>query len=246
MKTAFIIALLITLALLAGCAGYKATTHDFQSAADYESLVTRQSGELQSYASLLRVKLKRDDRIYDFRAEIFSRSGNEISLYVRGFLGAAGFKAVVNREYLECYFPREKRFFKGQVDDLESGELNGSRHIVRQLLAFYYADYAITDSARWSTAISRKGRVFNISRTDTVHDLRFDATIAASDKEFPYLSAENIKLESQDRSLMVNVEVSSRSFNREIPDEKFELDIPQSATAMTKEELSDLLTSMGQ
>lgn len=211
----------------------------------YREFSAQHASELSTYAALLRVKLKRERRIDDFRVEIFSRTPDHLSLYVRGFLGSGVFKAVVQGNEFECYFPREKRHFRGSVDDLESGALAESRHIIDLLLSFYRGSYEISDNGLWRTEVKKGGKNFQIKMVDSLHALRFESKLRAQ-KEFPNLRAESIRLESRDRVLVANIEIQNSSFNREIPDEKFSLEIPVSSVVLTREDLADLLTSLSQ
>ena len=177
---------------------------------------------------------------------IFSRKSDQLSLYVRGFLGSAIFKAVVNADTLVCYFPRENRFYRGEVADLESGALKDSRHIIDLLLAFYRGSYELSDDPIWHSRIKSKGKGYEMTCVDTLHGLKFESFLKSDVVEYPYLSAENIRLVSADRSFLTNITVQSRSFNREIPDEKFVIDISPTAMLMTREDLADLLTNLAQ
>ncbi len=229
-----------------GCAGNNVATQKTSAESQFLELAERHSTELTSHAALLRVKVKRDRRIDDFRVEIFSRQGGDLSLYVRGFLGTAVFKAVVSGDLLTCYFPREKRFFSGQVEDLETGSLSDSRHIIDVLLNYYRGGYELPTGEAWEVHVSKKKRAFAIDLVDSIHWLKFDARIISNPKKFPYLHMETIKLESSDHGFMANIAVQSSSFNRELPDEKFELDIPEGAFVLTREDLADLLTNLAQ
>jgi len=228
-----------------GCAAQSSLPAGRTAIDQYREISTRHASELRTYAALLRVKLKRDRRIDDFRVEIFSRRRDELSLYVRGFLGSAVFKAVVRGNELECYFPREKRHFRGLVDDLESGELSESRHIIDLLLSFYRGSYEISPDELWTNQVKKSGKNFQVRMVDSLHAFRFDSNLQAQ-KKFPSLRAENIKLESRDRSFVANIEIQNSSFNREIPDEKFALEIPESSVVLTREDLANLLTGLSQ
>lgn len=241
-----LITLIVGLAIAVGGCAAQSTLPAGRTAIDqYREISTRHASELRTYAALLRVKLKRDRRIDDFRVEIFSRKQDELSLYVRGFLGSAVFKAVVRGNELECYFPREKRYFRGLVDDLESGELSESKHIINLLLSFYRGRYEISDSGMWITQFKKGGKNFQVRMVDSLHAFRFDSKLRAQ-AGFPNLRAQNIKLESRDRSFIANIEVQNSSFNREIPDEKFALEIPESSVVLTREDLANLLTGLSQ
>lgn len=229
-----------------GCAGNNVATQKTSAESQFRDLAARHSTELVSHAALLRVKVKRDRRIDDFRVEIFSRQGGDLSLYVRGFLGTAVFKAVISGDLLTCYFPREKRFFSGQVEDLETGSLMDSRHIIAVLLNYYRGGYELPEGGMWERHVVRTKRAFDIQLTDSVHRLRFDSKIMSNPNKFPFLRMETIRLESSDQSFMANIAVQSSSFNRAIPDEKFELQIPDGAFVMTSQDLAELLTNLAQ
>lgn len=231
--------------VIGGCAAQSTLSSGRTNIEQYRRASVQQAGELSTYAALLRVKLKRDGRIDDFRVEIFSRSPGELSLYVRGFLGSAVFKAVVKGSELDCYFPREKRYFRGLVDDLESGELTASRHIIDLLLSFYRGSYEISGDELWLTQVKKGGKSYQVKMVDSVHAFRFESKLR-SQSTFPQLRAENIKLESRDRSFLANIEVQNSSFNREIPDEKFALAVPESSAALTREDLANLLMGLSQ
>lgn len=211
----------------------------------FREISVRQSEELSTYAALLRVKLKRDRKVDDFRVEIFSRQNDQLSLYVRGFLGSAVLKAVVSGDTFECFFPREKRFYRGLVSDLETGSLSGSQHIIDLLLTFYQGGYELSDGEAWRTQVKKGGKNYRLKMVDTLHALRFESKLR-SQEEFPYLRAETIKLESHNRSFMANIAIQSSSFNRTIPEEKFALNIPETAVALTREDLAELLTNLAQ
>lgn len=211
----------------------------------FREISVRHSEELATYAALLRVKLKRDRRIDDFRVEIFSRRADRLSLYVRGFLGSAVFKAIVSGDTLVCFFPREKRFFRGLVGDLESGSLSESRHIIDLLLSFYRGGYAISDESVWRAQVKKQGKDFKLQMIDTLHAFGFESRLRSS-SDYPYLQAESIELESRDRSFIANIAIQKSSFNRTIPDEKFALEIPDAAVEMNREDLADLLTNLAQ
>ncbi len=165
---------------------------------------------------------------------------------MRGFLGTSVFKAVVRGDALACYFPREGRFFQGEVADLESGSLSESRHVIDLLLSFYRGTYKLGEDDVWNRRVTHKGQGYEVVLVDTVQALRFDARLNSSDETFPYLRAETIKLTTREKSFMANIGVKSSSFNRAIPNEKFELEIPESAVRLSREDLSDLLTNLGQ
>lgn len=167
-------------------------------------------------------------------------------MYVRGFLGTAVFKAVVVGDLLTCYFPREKRFFSGEVADLETGSLADSRHIIDVLLNYYRGSYELPDAGAWEKSVGRQKRTFDVELIDSVHQLKFDSRIIAHPNKFPYLRMETIMMESADRSFQANIAVQSDSYNREIPAEKFNLEIPPGAFVLTREDLADLLTNLAQ
>ncbi len=211
----------------------------------FREISSRHSKELSTYAALLRVKLKRDRRVDDFRVEIFSRQDDQLSLYVRGFLGSAVLKAIVSGDTFECYFPREKRYYRGMVGDLETGALAESRHIIDLLLSYYRGSYRISQDSSWQMQLTKGGKNFQFKMVDTLHALRFESKLR-SRVEFPYLQAESFKLESRDRSFIANISIQSSSFNQVIPNEKFALEIPNSAFELTREDLADLLTNLAQ
>lgn len=243
-RTLAIIVISLSLVFV-GCSTNRLGSPGVSPLEEYREISARHSEELSTYAALLRVKLKRQQRVDDFRVEIFSRGDDRLSLYVRGFLGSAVFKAVVSGDTLICLFPRENRYFRGRVEDLESGSLADSRHIIDLLLAFYRGNYAIADGGEWNTQMKKKGRSFDLKMVDTLQALRFDAHVRAAES-YPYLQAETIKLQSRDRSLMVNIAIQSSSFNRTIPEEKFAMDISGTAAALSRDELSELLTGLSQ
>jgi hypothetical protein len=236
----------LALLALAGCAAQGSALEPTSAKQRYNELAARQLESTTSYAALLRTKLKRGRRVDDFRVEIFSRKPDQLSLYVRGFLGSAVFKSVVNGDTLICYFPRENRYYRGEVADLESGALKDSRHIIELLLAFYRGSYELSDDPVWHSRIKSKGKGYELTSVDTLHSLKFESFLKYSIGEYPYLSAESIRLISADRSFLTNVAVQSRSFNREIPAEKFVIEIPPTAMLMTREDLADLLTNLAQ
>lgn len=234
----------IVLAIV-GCSAGHTLSNGTAPNEQFREYSARQSEELSSYAALLRVKLKRDRRVDDFRVEIFSRQDDQLSLYVRGFLGSAVLKAVVSGDSFECFFPREKRFYRGLVADLETGSLSDSRHIIDLLLSFYRGSYEVSEDGVWQTQIKKGGKSFRLKMVDTLNALRIESKLH-SREEFPYLRAENIKLESRDRSFIANIAVQSSTFNRMIPEEKFALEIPDVAVVLTRDDLAELLTNLAQ
>lgn len=237
---------MVCLALtLVGCSAGTTLSSGASPIEQFREISVRQSEELSTYAALLRVKLKRDRKVDDFRVEIFSRQDDQLSLYVRGFLGSAVLKAVVSGDSFECFFPREKRFYRGLVADLETGSLSESRHIIDLLLAFYRGSYEVREDGVWRIQMKKGGKNFRLKMVDTLHALHFDSKLR-SQEEFPYLRAENIKLESRDRSFMANIAIQSSSFNRTIPEEKFALEIPDAAVVLTRDDLAELLTNLAQ
>lgn len=237
------LATILLLTTLLGCAGRSVLSDYPDRKVGFASLVDRQNQELESFASLLRVKLSREGRIDDFRVELFSRD-SLLSLYVRGFLGKSVLKAIIKGDSLEVYFLSEKRYFLGLVSDLQHGQLEGADHIVDMLLATFQGSATLPNSANWLAQIKTRGDLVEIEQTDRGRECHLKSRFKCNREGFPYLKLQSLDLVTKGKEIKAHLQVRSVKFNREIPAAKFELKLPPQVTPLTREELVDLLTNI--
>ena len=156
MSLLLILIVLIVEAVIGGCAAGTAMSDAGGTETALAELAQQQQSELTSYAALLRVKMRHEGRIDDFRAEVFADGDSLLSVYVRGFLGKSAFKALLHGDSLLIYFPSERKYFSGWRHDIETGDLRDTRYIVDYLFALLQGYVALPDSSLWSNHIVAK------------------------------------------------------------------------------------------
>lgn len=216
------------------------------STADSElaELAQQQQTELTSYAALLRVKMRHEGRIDDFRAEVFAGGDSLLSVYVRGFLGRSAFKALLNGDLLLVYFPSERKYFSGGRHDIETGELRDSRYIVDYLFALLRGYVALPDSSSWSNHIVEKSNRMQLVTADRAHRCELRVDLSIDRQEFPYQQLKSLELRSVSGKLRINIQVQSSHYNRRIPAEKYGIDLPPATVRINKDDLVEMLTGV--
>jgi hypothetical protein len=216
------------------------------STADDElaELAQQQQTELTSYAALLRVKMQHEGRINDFRAEIFTGGDSLLSVYVRGALGRAAFKALIHGDSLLIYFPSEHKYFSGWRHDIETGELRDSRYIVDYLFTLLQGYMALPDSSLWSSHIVAKNDRIQVVIDDHAHRCGLRLDLSVDRQKFPYQQLKSLELRSTSDKLRINVQVQSSHYNRQIPAEKYGIDLPPATIPISKEDLVEMLTGV--
>jgi hypothetical protein len=238
-----LVSLLLPAILICGCAARSTfPTRSSRGEARFAELIDRQKQELTSFAALLRVKMSRNGKIDDFRAEVFSEGTRRLSLYARGFLGKSAFKAVLIDDSIQVFFPSEGAYFVGLRSDLETGDLRDSRHIIDYVLALCEGGATIPDTSVWQVFIDGEKRTIALDLRDRQHQFDIKTRLVSDGSRFPFLRLESVNLASQDGGLRANLSAQSAHFNRNIPAAKFELDVPASARALSRDEVVELLT----
>jgi hypothetical protein len=207
-------------------------------------LISRHDSTLTTYAALWRIKMQRESRFDDFRVEVFSRRPRETSLYVRGFLGQSALKAIVRGDSLQAYFVRDQRYFHGTRADLDTLSLHDSEPVVLALLAIMRGSLSPPSDSLWEL-VAHGSR----SKLDwRLHERRshFEVRVRGKSSEaaFPHIRISEIELISADKKFRARIDIQSASFNRDLPAEKFMIEMAPSATSMTRDELVDLLTGL--
>ncbi len=198
--------------------------------------------ELTSYATLLHIKMSREGRVDDFRAEVFSSGDSLLSVYVRGFLGKSAFKAVLNNDSLLVYFPSEKKYFSGLRADIDTGGLSNTRHIVEYLLDVLHGIIRFPYTENWNSEIRVRGQRNVLYMDDKAGRCRLRLVFNQNSYKFPYQQLESLELTTADEHARIIASARSSSYNRDLPAEKFQLEVPPTATLLTKNELVEMLT----
>lgn len=199
---------------------------------------------MTSYAALLRVKIRHEGRIDDFRTEIFAISDSLLSVYVRGFLGHSAFKAVLSGDSLLVYFPSEHKYFSGLRTQIDTGGLRDAEHVTDYLLSILRGVVWVPTPSSWQDQISIKSRHVTIKADDLSKKCNLRVECAIDTEKFPYQKLESLELRSSNDKLHINVRVQSSHFNREIPPEKFAVDVAPGSIQINQNELVDMLTGM--
>lgn len=228
--------------LLYGCAAHSVSTTTPPTATT--ELIARHDSALTSYAALWRVKMQRNGKFDDFRVEVFSRDRDEVSLYVRGFLGQSALKAVIVGDSLTAYFVKGKRYYSGRRDDLDTLSLRDTEPIVDFIMALMRGSLMPPGDSRWSARFKDNGRNLNWQLHDLNHGLEIRLRGRLDAREFPHHRATELEMTSADKEFRARIEILSASFNREIPAEKFLIEIPKSAVPLSREELVEMLTGL--
>jgi hypothetical protein len=243
-RVVFALLLIVTMTVIGGCAATAATSDTSKTESRLGGLAQQQQAELTSYAALLRVKMLHEGRIDDFRAEIFADGDSLLSIYVRGFLGKSAFKALLHGDSLLIYFPSERKYFSGWRHDIETGELRDTRYIVDYLFTLLQGHVVLPDSGNWSNQIIEKNDRIQLMADDHERhcDLRVDLSIDR--QKFPYQELKSLELRSVSGKLRINVQVQSSYYNRQIPVEKYGIDLPPTAIQLSKDDLVAMLTGV--
>lgn len=230
--------------LIGGCAARTSMSKSDSAGMEYAELAGRQRSELVSYAALLRVKMWHEGRIDDFRAEVFSECDSLLSIYVRGFLGKSAFKALVKGDSLLVYFPAEHKYFSGRRQDVETGELRNTRHVVDFLFALLHGYTMMPDSAHWTSEVTRRRDRVGLTMDDRERGCTLRIDLSANDRRFPFQQLKALELRTSSGKLRVSIQVQSSKFNRAVPAEKFSIDLPTTATAIDQNRLVEMLTGV--
>ena len=235
---------MVMIAAISGCAAGIAMSNTNTADSALAELAQQQRTELTSYAALLRVKMRHEGRISDFRAEVFAGGDSLLSVYVRGFLGKSAFKALLNGDSLLVYFPSERKYFSGWRHDIETGELHETRYIVDYLFSLLQGYVALPDSSLWSNHIVEKSNRMQLVTADRAHRCGLRVDLSVDRQEFPYQQLKSLELRSVSDKLLINVQVQSSHYNRQIPAEKFGIDLPPATIQISKDDLVEMLTGV--
>ena len=181
-----VLVLLMIAAVIGGCAAGAAMSDASTADSELAELAQQQQTELTSYAALLRVKMRHEGKIDDFRAEIFAGGDSLLSVYVRGFLGKSAFKALLRGDSLLVYFPSERKYFSGWRHDIETGELRDTRYIVDYLFALLQGYVALPDSSLWSNHIVEKGDKMQLVTDDRAQRCVLRVDLSIDRQKFPF------------------------------------------------------------
>jgi len=243
-RVALVLLTIVMAAVMGGCAVGTAMSDARGTKTVLAELAQQQRTELTSYAALLRVKMRHEGRISDFRAEVFAGGDSLLSVYVRGFLGKSAFKALLNGDSLLVYFPSERKYFSGWRHDIETGELHETRYIVDYLFSLLQGYVALPDSSLWSNHIVEKSNRMQLVTADRAHRCGLRVDLSVDRQEFPYQQLKSLELRSVSDKLLINVQVQSSHYNRQIPAEKFGIDLPPATIQISKDDLVEMLTGV--
>jgi hypothetical protein len=235
---------IVMAALIEGCAAGVAMSDASETETALAELAQQQQSELTSYAALLRVKMLHEGRIDDFRAEIFAGGDSLLSVYVRGSLGKAAFKALLHGDSLLIYFPAERKYFSGWRHDIETGELQDTRYIVDYLFAILQGYVAMPDSSLWSNHVVENNDRMQLVTDDREHRCGLHVDLSVDRQKFPYQQLKSLELRSTSGKLRINVQVQSSHYNRQIPAEKYGVDLPPATIKISKDDLVEMLTGV--
>ncbi len=238
---------LITIAMAAvisGCAAGAAMSDASTADSKLAELAQQQQAELTSYAALLRVKMRHEGRIDDFRAEVFTDADSLLSVYVRGSLGKSAFKALLRGDSLLIYFPSERKYFSGWRHDIETGELQNTRYIVDYLFALLQGYVALPDSNLWSNHVVERNDRMQLVTDDRAHRCGLHVDLSVDRQKFPYQQLKSLELRATSGKLQINVQVQSSHYNRQIPAEKYGIDFPPATIQISKDDLVEMLTGV--
>lgn len=236
------LALTGALCIFLSCSARTVTSTPSESRERLVEISAEQNGGLKSFAALYRVKLSRDGKIDDFRVELFSRGDSLLSLYVRGFLGKSVLKATLEHDSLTAYFPSQDAAYIGKRQDLEVGELESAGDIIAFLVHLFHGGLIAPDTSRWNYYVEEKGSRLDLNLTNSELASSLKARFLTNNEHFPYIKLVELNLVSKDDRLRIHLETHDTDFNREIPDSKFEIEIPPRTDMVSKEDLADLLT----
>ncbi len=234
----------VAAAFLLSCATPGTFTNRPEDIRYLQSLIDKQEGELTSYAALLRVKASRDGKLDDFRTEIFSRNPDQLSLYVRGFLGKSAFKAVARRDSLLFYFTDSREYFLGTFEDLAIDAMRGSDHILSAVRTLFRGSLEIPSDSLWDFHLKRQGESFTLTQIDKVHRFESILKFDSDTDEFPYIELKRLEIKSRDERFRSVYEFRKYEFNKEIPDNKFEIEMAEDSYRLSAEELVGFLTDL--
>jgi hypothetical protein len=235
---------MVMAAIISGCAVGTAMSDARGTETALAELAQQQREELTSYAALLRVKMLHEGRIDDLRAEVFADGDSLLSVYVRGFLGKSAFKALLHGDSLLIYFPSERKYFSGWRRDIETGDLRDTRHIVDYLFAILQGSVAVPDSSSWSNHVVAKNERMQLVTDDRAHRCGLRVDLAIDTQKFPYQQLKFLELRSTSGKLRINVQVQSSHYNRQIPTEKYGIDLPPATIQISKDDLVEMLTGV--
>jgi hypothetical protein len=233
-----------TLCILLSCAARTVISTQSQSQQRLAELSAEQNSALKTFAALYRVKLSRDGKIDDFRVELFSRGDSLLSLYVRGFLGKSVLKATLAHDSLTAYFPSQDAGYIGKRGDLEAGELKSAGETINFLVRLFHGGLVAPDTSEWSYYVREKGSRLDLDLINSQLASKMKTRFLTSNEHFPYIKLVELNLVSKDDRLRIHLETHDTDFNREIPDSKFEIEIPPGTDMVSKEDLADLLTGI--
>ncbi len=235
---------MVMVAMISGCAAGAAMSDTSGTENALAELAQQQRSELTSYAALLRVKMRHEGRIDDFRAEIFAGGDSLLSVYVRGSLGKAAFKALLHGDSLLIYFPSERKYFSGWRHDIETGELHDTRYVVDYLFDLLKGYVTLPDSSLWSNHIVEKSDRMQLVTDDRAHRCGLRVDLLVDRQKFPYQQLKSLELRSTSDKLRINVLVQSSHYNRQIPAEKYGIDLPPATIQISKDDLVEMLTGV--
>jgi hypothetical protein len=243
-RAVFVLVAIVIATVAGGCAAGAAMSGASKTESAFAELAQKQQSELTSYAALLRVKMRHEGKISDFRAEVFTGGDSLLSVYVRGFLGKSAFKALLRGDSLLVYFPSERKYFSGWRHDIETGELRDTRDIVDYLFSLLRGSVALPDSSLWSNHIVEKNDRMQLVIADRAHRCELRVELSIDRQKFPYQQLKSLELRSVSGKLRINVQVQSSHYNRQIPAEKYGIDFPPATIQISKDDLVEMLTGV--
>jgi len=229
----------------------------------FRNLLDDRVEQINNAAYLVQVKVKTADFKKKFKLEIYYQN-DSISFYSPGFWGKGTFKGILHEDSLNFYIPSERVYYSGLWYNLTETDAQEWRVLLEHTINLIkgnplpeelHVRYESRRSYNWRTEFFTKSNkvksieykcyqvITNSTKVEIVSpvELRAELDLAFHSNDFPFFnfSKLDIKLNPvEDRKNKYNdrvrVDFIRQKYNIDIPREKFELYIPESAEQIDK------------
>jgi hypothetical protein len=184
--------------------------------------------EQRGTAFLFDVKVNRNGKKNSVRLDIYQR-GDSLSVFARGYLGKGALKGLLTSDSVIAHFPTEEEYYTGKLESLISDSCQFGQNLERILVTIFRdlpdtSDLPSDISLRTLEDGKKKKRYHMESgRCPAAIDLQYDY----HDKQF---ILEQIGFALSDNSFQLDGKRRDFRTNVKIPEEKFQVNIPETAT----------------
>jgi hypothetical protein len=102
----------------------------------------------------------------------------------------------------------------------------------------------LPDSSLWSNHIVERSDRMRLVTNDRAQRCGLRVDLSTDREKFPFQRLKSLELRSVSGKLLINMQVQSSHYNRQIPVEKYDIDLPPVTIQISKDDLIEMLTGV--